>query len=72
MFNFDWAVTAFNYFMGIEIALGWKIILVFAIVWWLLTILANSVEYLQKKKRYKEIMARKELEGLEELTGKMH
>ena len=72
MFNFDWAVAAFNYFMGIEMALGWKVILVLTITYWLLAILANFVEYLQKRSDYKEIMAKKDLEELEELTGKMH
>ena len=72
MFNFDWAVAAFNYFMEIEMALGWKVILVLTITYWLLAILANFVEYLQKRSDYKEIMAKKDLEELEELTGKMH
>lgn len=72
MFNFDWAVTAFNYFMGVEIALGWKIILALSIVYWLLALLANLVEYLQKRSDYKEIIAERDLEEIEELAGKMH
>lgn len=72
MFNFDWAITAFDYFMGIEIALGWKILLAFVIVWWLLSLLANLVEYLQKRSCYRETMAKKSLKEIEELTGKMH
>ena len=72
MFDFNWLTTAFDYFMGIEMGLGWKILLVVGIVLELLFILANFVEYLQKRTQYKETTVEKALRKTEELTGKMH
>ena len=72
MFNFDWFTTAFDYFMGIEMGLGWKILLVVGIIYWLLGVSANFVRYLQKRTAYKEMMVKRNLEEVEELTGKMH
>lgn len=72
MFNFDWVIVALDYFMGIEMALGWKIILALVIIYWLLALLANLVEYLQKRSDYKKIISERDLEEIEELAGKMH